>query len=146
VTLQGATTRTMSYSYDGLYRLQTAVETGATTNSYSYTYDRAGNRTRVTVNGLTTNFTYTGANRRTDLSYDAAGNLLNDGTTTYSYDALNRMVSQGGVAHAYNGDGVLVRGASPRPAPSPPSASPASSRTPGWSTSGRGGTIPPRAP
>jgi RHS repeat-associated protein len=41
-------------------------------------------------------------------SYDAAGNLLSDGTTTRSYDALNRLVAQDSTSYTYNGDGVLV--------------------------------------
>jgi len=47
-------------------------------------------------------------------SYDAAGNLLSDGTTTRSYDALNRLVAQAEEGrsmlrpYAYTGDGVLV--------------------------------------
>src|SRR5262249_29208228 len=32
-------------------------------------------------------------NRMDGYSYDAAGNLLNDGTSTYTYDAENRLVS-----------------------------------------------------
>ena len=41
-------------------------------------------------------------------SYDAAGNLLIDGTTAYTYDALGRTLTQGSTSYAYNGDGVLV--------------------------------------
>ena len=45
--------------------------------------------------------------------YDAAGNLLADGTTTYSYDALNRLLTTSAGseqrAYRYNGDGVLVQ-------------------------------------
>ena len=41
-------------------------------------------------------------------SYDAAGNLLNDGSQSYTYDALNRVLSAGNTSHQYNGDGTLV--------------------------------------
>ena len=41
-------------------------------------------------------------------SYDAAGNLLTDGTTSHTYDALNQVICSGGVSSTYNGDGVLV--------------------------------------
>jgi len=45
-------------------------------------------------------------------SYDAAGNLLHDGTTTYAYDALGRLTSTthngATTTYAYTGDGVLV--------------------------------------
>ena len=41
-------------------------------------------------------------------SYDAAGNLTNDGTATYGYDTFNRLAVRDGVWYGYNGDGVLV--------------------------------------
>jgi len=45
-------------------------------------------------------------------SYDAAGNLLSDGTSAYSYDALDRLTALGGAgataSYGYNGDGTLV--------------------------------------
>jgi RHS repeat-associated protein len=100
--------RSVSYAYDGLLRLTGAVESGATANTYAYGYDLAGNRTSATVNGVTTTRGYNAANQVTGWSYDAAGNLLNDGTTISTYDALNRLTSQGGASYAYNGDGVLV--------------------------------------
>ena len=42
-------------------------------------------------------------------SYDAAGNLLDDGTTTFAYDALNRLTQQDSTTNTYNGDSVLVQ-------------------------------------
>jgi len=39
------------------------------------------------------------------MSYDAAGNLLNDGVSNYSYDAENRIVAAAGVTYTYDGDG-----------------------------------------
>jgi RHS repeat-associated protein len=63
------------------------------------------------VNGTTTTTSYNAANQVTNAgySYDAAGNLLNDGTTSHVYDALHRVTSSGGVSSTYNGDGVLVQ-------------------------------------
>jgi hypothetical protein len=58
------------------------VESGATINSYAYGYDRAGNRTSATQNGATTSRSYDAANQVVGWSYEAAGNLLNDGSTT----------------------------------------------------------------
>ncbi|HSH81916.1 MAG TPA: hypothetical protein VLA19_25600 [Herpetosiphonaceae bacterium] len=58
-------------------RLTPAVESPGTT--YEYAYDLAGNRTKVTTNGTVSE----------SRSYNAAGNLLNDGTTSSTYDALN---------------------------------------------------------
>ncbi len=90
----GASTRTIAYAYDGLSRLTGAVERGATANSYAYTYDLAGNRTSATVNGVTTSQSYNAANQVVGWSYDAAGNLLNDGAMSYTYDALGRTLSR----------------------------------------------------
>jgi len=104
----GGTFRTITYSYDGLQRLTGAVESGATTNTYAYGYDNAGNRTSVTANGVTTSTSYNAANQVSGWSYDAAGNLTSDGTTTNTWDALNRLTVQGTTNNAYNGDGVLV--------------------------------------
>src|SRR6266498_186577 len=57
-----------------------------------YTDDLAGNRTSATVNGTTTTTSCNFANQITNAgySYDNAGNLAADGTTTYTYDALSR--------------------------------------------------------
>ncbi|MFP4440609.1 MAG: hypothetical protein ACLFVO_25525 [Chloroflexaceae bacterium] len=99
--------RPITYRYDGLQRLTGAAETPGTT--YAYTYDLAGNRTAVWENGaLVANLSYTDANQVIGWSYDAAGNLLSDGTSTRSYDALNRLVAQAGTSYTSNGDGVLV--------------------------------------
>jgi YD repeat-containing protein len=100
-------TRTITYTYDGLQRLTGATETPGTT--YEYTYDLAGNRTEVRENGApVANLSYTDANQVIGWSYDAAGNLLSDGTSTHSYDALNRLVAHDSASYAYNGDSVLV--------------------------------------
>ncbi len=45
-------TRTITYTYDGLYRLTDAAESPGT--SYGYRYDLVGNRTEVWVNGTRT--------------------------------------------------------------------------------------------
>lgn len=101
-----STTRVITYTYDGLQRLTEALEsTGA---NYTYGYDLAGNRTSVTVNGSTTTKAYNAANQVVGWNYDAAGNLLSDGTSTSAYDALGRMTSRGGASYRYNGNGVLV--------------------------------------
>jgi YD repeat-containing protein len=103
-----SSTRVITYAYDGLLRLVAAVETPG--NRYAYSYDDAGNRTGVWVNGtriLTQ--TFDAADQVVGGSYDAVGNLLSDGTTSYTYDALNRLTQQGSTPNSYNGDGVLVR-------------------------------------
>jgi len=66
------------------------------------------------VQGLpaTTTYTYDGANRLTSVngvtySWDANGNLLNDGINTYAYDTANRLISFSepavSASFAYNG-------------------------------------------
>jgi RHS repeat-associated protein len=100
-------TRVITYSYDGLLRLISADASEG--DDYAYSYDEVGNRTGVWVNGTRVlTQTFDAANQVVGWSYDAAGNLLNDGTTTYEYDALNRLVKQDGVSNSYNGDGVLI--------------------------------------
>jgi uncharacterized protein RhaS with RHS repeats len=43
-------------------------------------------------------------------SYDAAGNLLNDGTHSYTYDAENKIAKvDGATAYIYDGEGQRVR-------------------------------------
>jgi len=99
--------RSIASTYDGLQRLTGATETPGTT--YDYTDDLAGNRTDVRENGtLVADLRYTDANQIIGWSYDAAGNLLSDRTTTCSYDALNCLVAQDSTSYTYNGDGVLV--------------------------------------
>ncbi|MCA9947737.1 MAG: hypothetical protein KC449_29855, partial [Anaerolineales bacterium] len=70
------TTR-ISYSYDPLYRLRTAIYTGAITATYHYVYDGVGNMTAYTeqVNGQTT---------AVSRSFNAANQLVssNDGSET----------------------------------------------------------------
>jgi YD repeat-containing protein len=55
---------------------------------------------------------YDAANQVEGWQYDATGNLVNDGRTTYTYDALNRLSSRtlNGTTdrYMYNGDGVLT--------------------------------------
>ncbi len=42
-------------------------------------------------------------------SYDAAGNMLADGSFSYTYDAENRMKTGAGVTYTYDGDGKRVQ-------------------------------------
>jgi RHS repeat-associated protein len=101
------TTRAITYAYDGLLRLTGANESPGTT--YAYSYDNAGNRTGVWVNGTrTVTQTFNAANQVDGFTYDATGNLTDDGTATYGYDALNRMIIRNTTPYTYNGDGVLV--------------------------------------
>lgn len=93
------------YAYDGLGRLSMVQDPAETT---LYAYDRVGNRT--SENQQT--FSYNAANERIGWSYDAAGNLLNDGRTTATYDERNRVTSMtvatNTTQYRYTGDGVLA--------------------------------------
>ncbi|NJM08578.1 hypothetical protein HC891_23920 [Candidatus Gracilibacteria bacterium] len=103
-----SSTRTITYTYDGLLRLTGADASVGT--DYSYAYDLAGNRTGAWEDGVQVQSrSYNAANQVIGFSYDAAGNLLSDGTTTSAYDALNRQTSAGSTSYTYNGDGVLVQ-------------------------------------
>lgn len=111
----GGTSRTVSYTYDGLLRLVGAVAPGG--SSYAYGYDLVGNRTSVALNGGTaTTTSYDAADQASGRTYDGAGNLLSDDTRTYTYDALGRLSSTtvGGAAttYGYDGDNMLVAQAS----------------------------------
>jgi RHS repeat-associated protein len=82
--------RTNSYGYDVDSRLTSWSATGQTTQTY--TYDVYGNLTSgVTVDAVTNRLTGTG------ISYDVAGNQVNNGT--YGYDSLNMMTSKVGSAN-----------------------------------------------
>jgi len=98
-----------TYGYDDFNRLKSASATG---QSYTYDYDRFGNRWHQ--NGPYTMMeTFSGNNNRMDgYSYDAAGNLLSDGTHNYAYDAENRIkqVDAGSTAtYIYDANGRRVR-------------------------------------
>ncbi len=79
----------------------------------TYHYDAAGNRTSLTranaaaslLPAAVASATHDAANEQTafagaTLTYDANGNLTNDGTNTYVWDARNRLVSISGGATA----------------------------------------------
>jgi RHS repeat-associated protein len=111
--------RSISYNYDALGRVSTAVTTGSTNYpkwGLSWTYDRYGNRlsqsvtagtapsNSVVVNAANNQITTAG------YSYDANGNLTNDGVNSLAYDAENRMISSSGSAgsgtYSYRASGL----------------------------------------
>ncbi len=73
----------LTYTYDGLYRLGNANYSNS--NVFTYTYDAVGNRLTEQINGgSVVNSTYDIANRLTSVgaqtyTWDNNGNLLNDG-------------------------------------------------------------------
>ncbi len=124
--LPGLEQTIIDYTYDPLNRLTDAdYSTGV---SYQYVYDAVGNRLsqQTTVLSLepalngsegstVSHSTYDDANRLSTVgsiaySFDANGNLLNDGVNTYAYDSANRLISVNGgqssvVSYGYNGLG-----------------------------------------
>ena len=69
-------------------------DTVASCQGATWSYDPWGNRTAQTPTkgscGMWSS-SYTGNNQISGYSYDAAGNLLNDGSHSYTYDAENRI-------------------------------------------------------
>jgi YD repeat-containing protein len=109
-----------NYSYDQFNRLVCAnLATNGTcatpptgTPTYTYVYDRFGNRWQQ--NGShSMQLSFTGNNpsnpqnndRMDGYTYDAAGNLLNDGTHQYFYDAENHLIQVDG-SSGYCGTGT----------------------------------------
>lgn len=86
----------VSYSYDALDRLTGHTGNGQTR---SYQYDANSNRTGKTNNTVTQTYSYPPTSHRLSqadnrsYSYDAAGNTLSDGKSTYTYNALGRMAT-----------------------------------------------------
>ena len=116
--------RNVTYTYDALARLSTALTKGSTNYpkwGLSFTYDRYGNRTAQTVtagsqvpsNSLS--FANPGGaqtNHADNYGYDASGNMTNDGLNTLVYDGENRVTSSSGSngsgAYSYDGNGLRV--------------------------------------
>jgi RHS repeat-associated protein len=108
-----------AFSYDLQRRLVSSSQTtNATSAQRRFSYDRWGNRTGVwdsvsggaqiqaitlqQSGGAATNRITSVTNQGTTVNYtyDAAGNVTNDGAHTYTYDAENRLVSVDGGATA----------------------------------------------
>ncbi|MBA3471005.1 MAG: hypothetical protein H0T53_15330 [Herpetosiphonaceae bacterium] len=99
-------------TYDGLNRLLNARFSVAGRREGA-SYDLASNRTSHILDTTPSGpWTYDAADQRSGWTYDAVGNVLNDGTRTATFDALNRLtsVTRAGVTttYTYNGDGLLV--------------------------------------
>ncbi len=106
-----AQNHTIDYGYDPLNRMTSAVYSEGKT--YAYTYDKVGNRTSQKIDGVETVYTYDELNRLTNaggvaFTWDANGNLLNDGTNVYSYDFANRLtgINGQGSTHSFGYDGL----------------------------------------
>jgi RHS repeat-associated protein len=114
--------RTVNYTYDNLSRLNTAVTVGSTNYpkwGLSFAYDRYGNRTAQTVTagtGPSNSVTVSATTNRittSGYSYDASGNMTNDGSNTLTYDGENRTITSSGSlgsgTYTYDGNGLRVK-------------------------------------
>jgi RHS repeat-associated protein len=110
-----------AYEYSVTGRLTGAVFTstdaGVPSRSLSYDYDAEGNRISMTLDGVTTLYSVNALNQYSSVggqaySYDADGNLLSDGVTTYTYDSLGQLISANDGVDSlqleYNALGLLV--------------------------------------
>lgn len=117
----GGGSHTITYTYDALNRLVAADYTDG--RYFHYSYDAVGNRlsqmARLAPNQepVTTIYGYDAANRLVAVngasySWDANGNLLDDGGSTYTYDDANRLVEvtsgEASSTYVYNGLGDRV--------------------------------------
>ncbi|MEF9387337.1 RHS repeat domain-containing protein [Ralstonia solanacearum species complex bacterium KE056] len=113
-----ATAANQTFGYDDQGRLTSYLPSNS---SQSYSYDANGNRTGQTIGGNGYTQTVDPASNRqtastgpsaTRNSYDAVGNLISDGTTTYSYSDRGRLasVTKNGTttSYLYNGLGQRV--------------------------------------
>ncbi len=104
-----------AYTYDSFNRLMTASQNSGQ-SGYSYVYDQFGNRLQQNVAagaGFAMILNASGNNNRLDqFTYDAAGNLLNDGNHSYTYDGENRIISVDGgstATYVYDAEGRRVQ-------------------------------------
>ncbi len=111
-----------TYTYDDMNRLTQGVCTAncPAAQGMTYAYDRFGNRWSEAVtagSGIQPTY-YFNANNQIDISgvtYDAAGNVMNDGLglgNTYTYDAENRIITAANgysASYVYDAQGHRVR-------------------------------------
>lgn len=107
-----------AFTYDGLGRLLTYT---GSTGTQSYAYDATGNRTQLKIGASTySNIIASASNRLASTSgplpaksntFDAAGNLIGDGTVSYTYGEHGRMKTSvnAGVTTSYLYNGIGQR-------------------------------------
>jgi len=118
VTDNLTSSRSTSYTYDQLKRLtaaQTVDLTSAGTWQLQFAYDRYGNRLSQTPTGGTAAMPSNSVvvdpttNRISSATYDADGNVTNDGLNAYIFDAESRITHVNGAANTYAYDGAGKR-------------------------------------
>jgi len=113
----GQRTFNRSYGYDSVNRLQSMSAPGDSCSGLSWTYDPWGNRTDQNVTGGTCGTSHLSINTQNRITnagiqYDAAGNMVNDGSHSYTYDAENRITQVDGgttATYVYDANGQRVR-------------------------------------
>jgi RHS repeat-associated protein len=118
--------RTITYTYDSLYRMTKAVMNGSSNYpawGLSETYDRYGNRSAQSIasgcTGITcpTNSVTVSATTNqitgSPYAYDASGDMTDDGVNTLTYDGEGRAVtasgSLGSGTYTVDGNGLRVK-------------------------------------
>ncbi len=108
-----------TYGYDGFNRL-TGSNQNSGQNVFSYLYDRFGNRWKQNVTagtGPAPSYGFDANNHivaGSGVTYDAAGDTTDDGTTTYTFDAEGRIITasngmSGASSYVYDAGGRRVR-------------------------------------
>jgi hypothetical protein len=122
--------RTQNFLYDPLNRIWQAYTNGSNWGeTYSPTAQAAGaafsatnagidawgnltNRSGVTGKQNSENQLNCPANTSNQLNicftYDAAGNMTQNGSVNYTYDGENRLIATGGISYVYDGDGNRI--------------------------------------
>jgi len=106
------TNRTENFAYDSLNRILNASTNGPNWGE-TYTIDAWGNMTAIGSyqskphESLSTSASTN--NQLIGFSYDAAGNMIQNGSPSYTYDGENRLTSTVGWTYTYDGDGVRVK-------------------------------------
>jgi YD repeat-containing protein len=104
-----------SYGYDALDRLTSAIQGPS---SLGFSYDPIGNRLTSTTNGAASTYSYVAGTHRLQsvtgaapraFAFDAAGNTVSDGATTWTYGGNNRPTQAGAVSFAINALGQRVK-------------------------------------
>jgi hypothetical protein len=104
-----------NYSYDEFNRLTSLTVTAGPAANFTYTYDRYGNRWQQNApqGGPQPQLSFnTATNQVSGYAYDAAGNMINDGSHSYVYDAEENLIGVDGGATAqyvYNALNQRVR-------------------------------------